>query len=310
VWQACGKDGQERWLCRICDFATYGVQQVDKPLLALEVLPAGAELHTSGGAIVNESGPWKHGGPCTSEGPGVNASRVLQGVVLNIAEGAIGGASGALQGPGMRAHEPVLCTFGGAIANASSALQGSVLHMHGPVTHTSGAAALNASGASQGSMLRTHEAVLLVKPLAKSTAAVQRAGGVAALLTKAAGVSLGAALVVARDVVALPMAKYEEVRSRLQEARLVAHHISLVPEWVLDSYRGKVPKASDAVVEAALRRMPSSLWKRLMPFQVEGVRFGLRCFSRCLIGDEMGVYLPSRSVPFWLGVSCLLFIAC
>lgn len=35
--------------------------------------------------------------------------------------------------------------------------------------------------------------------------------------------------------------------------------------------------------------MPSSLASVLLPFQREGVRFGLRHDGRCLIADEMGV---------------------
>ena len=45
--------------------------------------------------------------------------------------------------------------------------------------------------------------------------------------------------------------------------------------------------------------MPSSLRKALMPFQVEGIRFGLQRQGRCLIADEVrGLY---STVPHYRG---------
>lgn len=45
---------------------------------------------------------------------------------------------------------------------------------------------------------------------------------------------------------------------------------------------------SDAEVELRYSRMPASLENALLPFQKEGVRFGLRRKGRALIADEMG----------------------
>lgn len=45
---------------------------------------------------------------------------------------------------------------------------------------------------------------------------------------------------------------------------------------------------SSSEVSEALSRMPQTLKTGLMPFQWEGVRFGLQRSTRCLIGDEMG----------------------
>ena len=46
---------------------------------------------------------------------------------------------------------------------------------------------------------------------------------------------------------------------------------------------------SEEEVERQMGSMPPVLRKALLPFQVEGVRFGLRRGGRCLIADEMGV---------------------
>jgi hypothetical protein len=198
VRQSYSTGSSERWVCRLCDFACFGVQQIDKALVALEILPPGVKLHNFEGTSDKNS-------------------------------------------------------------------------------------------TEQRALLCMKEPVLLVKPLAKSVVAVLRAGGIAALLSRVANVKLDGALAISAEAVALPMATYEEVKGRLQMANLAEHHTSFVPDWVMDSYRGRVPQATEAEVESALGRMPSSLRKSLMPFQVEGVRFGLRHFSRCLIGDEMGV---------------------
>ena len=45
----------------------------------------------------------------------------------------------------------------------------------------------------------------------------------------------------------------------------------------------------DAEVELRYHAMPASLERALLPFQREGVRFGLRRRGRALIADEMGV---------------------
>ncbi|KAH9318525.1 hypothetical protein KI387_020294, partial [Taxus chinensis] len=47
--------------------------------------------------------------------------------------------------------------------------------------------------------------------------------------------------------------------------------------------------ASDDEVNRLLASLPKNLKKGLLPFQMEGVKFGLRRGGRCLIADEMGV---------------------
>jgi hypothetical protein len=46
---------------------------------------------------------------------------------------------------------------------------------------------------------------------------------------------------------------------------------------------------TDEQVEDLLSSLPASLYNALLPFQLEGVRFGLRRGGRCLIADEMGL---------------------
>ncbi|KAG8079874.1 hypothetical protein GUJ93_ZPchr0007g4194 [Zizania palustris] len=47
--------------------------------------------------------------------------------------------------------------------------------------------------------------------------------------------------------------------------------------------------ASDKEVDELLTKLPQHLRDALLPFQLEGVRFGLRRRGRCLIADEMGL---------------------
>ncbi|OEL35842.1 hypothetical protein BAE44_0003138 [Dichanthelium oligosanthes] len=47
--------------------------------------------------------------------------------------------------------------------------------------------------------------------------------------------------------------------------------------------------ASDKEVDELLKKLPQQLKDALLPFQLEGVKFGLRRRGRCLIADEMGL---------------------
>ncbi|CAN6205974.1 unnamed protein product [Urochloa humidicola] len=47
--------------------------------------------------------------------------------------------------------------------------------------------------------------------------------------------------------------------------------------------------ASDEEVDGLLKKLPQQVKDALLPFQLEGVRFGLRRRGRCLIADEMGL---------------------
>lgn len=73
-----------------------------------------------------------------------------------------------------------------------------------------------------------------------------------------------------------------------------------IPEWITKSFRRDVPRASATEVAELLSHMPETLKKGLMPFQWEGVRFGLQRHTRCLIGDEMGACAaPVFDVSQW-----------
>lgn len=45
----------------------------------------------------------------------------------------------------------------------------------------------------------------------------------------------------------------------------------------------------DEKVDELISELPKAFLKALLPFQVDGVRFGLRRGGRCLIADEMGL---------------------
>ncbi|XP_062187807.1 uncharacterized protein LOC133891109 isoform X2 [Phragmites australis] len=47
--------------------------------------------------------------------------------------------------------------------------------------------------------------------------------------------------------------------------------------------------ASDNDIDNLLKKLPQQLQDALLPFQLEGVKFGLRRHGRCLIADEMGL---------------------
>lgn len=53
--------------------------------------------------------------------------------------------------------------------------------------------------------------------------------------------------------------------------------------------RGPVQRLSDEEVQERLDCMPVPLAKALLPFQREGVRFGIAHRGRMLLADEMGV---------------------
>lgn len=47
--------------------------------------------------------------------------------------------------------------------------------------------------------------------------------------------------------------------------------------------------AYDKEVDELLKKLPQQVKDALLPFQLEGVRFGLQRRGRCLIADEMGL---------------------
>jgi SNF2 family DNA or RNA helicase len=66
----------------------------------------------------------------------------------------------------------------------------------------------------------------------------------------------------------------------------VALHACLLLLWRRDPEAGLLPLEE---VQARLSCMPVSLAEALLPFQVQGVAYGVARRGRCLIADEMGV---------------------
>mmetsp|Transcript_86283 Transcript_86283/g.243119 ORF Transcript_86283/g.243119 Transcript_86283/m.243119 type:complete len:741 (+) Transcript_86283:59-2281(+) len=77
-----------------------------------------------------------------------------------------------------------------------------------------------------------------------------------------------------------PMGNYEAVLARLD---LLGCNVDPIPSWVRELVdRGRNQKGDRTVDES---RVPSGL----LPYQLEGLRFGVSRQGRCLIGDEMGL---------------------
>eukprot|EP00892_Ulva_mutabilis_P001705 jgi/Ulvmu1/11535/UM078_0024.1 len=144
----------------------------------------------------------------------------------------------------------------------------------------------NLAGADGGSARALR---VFVRPVGRSRRAVQAAGGVLALLQQHCGMDAAAASEAGPEHVAYPAAELPALRAALRAQRLLEMPAGDVPAWVEASYAGQVERAAREEVEAALLRMPATLRHSMMPFQEEGVRFGLERRGRCLIGDEMGV---------------------
>ncbi len=94
-----------------------------------------------------------------------------------------------------------------------------------------------------------------------------------------------------QEVLYFPLSAYEEVLRALERppsvlSLLNAH--SGIPLNTLRAYRGTFAATPDpATVAQQYRAMPSFVEATLLPFQREGVRFGLERGGRVLIADEM-----------------------
>ncbi|KAJ1291737.1 hypothetical protein BS78_02G339000 [Paspalum vaginatum] len=65
-----------------------------------------------------------------------------------------------------------------------------------------------------------------------------------------------------------------------------------IPKETRNTFQNKLPHpnwASDKEIDELLKKLPQQLKDALLPFQLDGVRFGLRRCGRCLIADEMGL---------------------
>eukprot|EP00929_Paragymnodinium_shiwhaense_P017545 TRINITY_DN12693_c0_g4_i1.p1 TRINITY_DN12693_c0_g4~~TRINITY_DN12693_c0_g4_i1.p1 ORF type:complete len:843 (-),score=268.70 TRINITY_DN12693_c0_g4_i1:248-2776(-) len=86
-----------------------------------------------------------------------------------------------------------------------------------------------------------------------------------------------------------PLNKYEETIQRLQKITSVEP----IPSWALQVVRktsfvsksSTTPNSANIGTELQQERLPAGL----LPYQLDGVRFGVSKAGRCLIGDEMGL---------------------
>lgn len=106
--------------------------------------------------------------------------------------------------------------------------------------------------------------------------------GVAAALKRIPGGSWD----IRRRAFVFPISAHDRIIETLQSVqgvRMSVEPLSGVPSTVLQAASSLVDDSS------RYRHIPASLESQLMPFQREGVKFGLRRAGRCLIGDEMGL---------------------
>ena len=130
-----------------------------------------------------------------------------------------------------------------------------------------------------------------VVPAPGAEGAVMRAGGVKAILSAAKIAFDPSAQSVDLMSVSFSLSDYERVEklARLHKKNLLADNdSSLIPPQTLKSYRQNSLAASQSTlveeeVRTRLQRMPQSLWHALLPFQREGVAFGIRRKARALI---------------------------
>ena len=92
---------------------------------------------------------------------------------------------------------------------------------------------------------------------------------------------------------------YELVLHHLKKLRLQIQEVPYVTRAAIEksSYYSsggrwtadRAPHCSDNEIEELLKKLPKILKDALLPFQLEGVRFGLQRGGCCLIADEMGL---------------------
>ena len=285
-----GADGLERWLCHACDFATYGVQQVQQPWLALELLPPPRNRAI---AVCGSAGADAACEGAEADAPSMPAQACTLGSAPSTPVKAV--LSDAAKSPAAAA--PVRCDGGSQSPVSALSALGRTPPRPTCVAPTDTAYRVTGARPEQLQASKACEPMLVVKALSSTTYEVARHGGVAQLLQRRAGVDLSAAVATGPEEVRFPLSQYESLAAQLKAAKLLDLTASCIPEWALASARGAVPRTAPEEVEAAMERMPRELRLSLMPFQVEGVRFGLERGTRCLIGDEMGAPPPRPALP-------------
>eukprot|EP00441_Pelagodinium_beii_P043767 CAMPEP_0197637374 /NCGR_PEP_ID=MMETSP1338-20131121/12620_1 /TAXON_ID=43686 ORGANISM="Pelagodinium beii, Strain RCC1491" /NCGR_SAMPLE_ID=MMETSP1338 /ASSEMBLY_ACC=CAM_ASM_000754 /LENGTH=708 /DNA_ID=CAMNT_0043209793 /DNA_START=30 /DNA_END=2156 /DNA_ORIENTATION=- len=92
------------------------------------------------------------------------------------------------------------------------------------------------------------------------------------------GTIQGASLSLDRHSWVFPLRSYSPVSARLAQMG----NIERIPSWVLQLLEKAHRQTGDELQE---HRLPD----KLMPYQLEGVKFGLSKGGRCLLGDDMGL---------------------
>lgn len=140
-----------------------------------------------------------------------------------------------------------------------------------------------------------------VVPAPGAEAAVARAGGIRTILSSWLRLpTIPPALPQGDGSLAMsyPLSEHEKVERLARDYKknlLADNESSLIPQPTLKSYRQQSLSPSDQSMmddedlNTRISKMPRSLFNALLPFQREGVSFGIRKNARVLIADEMGV---------------------
>ncbi|QDZ20471.1 SNF2-like DNA helicase [Chloropicon primus] len=89
--------------------------------------------------------------------------------------------------------------------------------------------------------------------------------------------------------VSFDLKDYNSVMEKVARSNLKVHAKHLIPKSTLSGLRWAREKKWDSKVESIYGRMPRGLRDKLLPFQKEGVKFGISRGCRCLVADDMGV---------------------
>ena len=117
--------------------------------------------------------------------------------------------------------------------------------------------------------------------------AVAKEGGIKTIVSRLGLSFLPMPIGDGMQAVSFPLSEYDrfEQRAQFQKKNLLPRS-GMIPQATLKSYR-QVISMGEEQVEARLRKMPESLYDALLPFQREGVTFGIRRNARILIADEV-----------------------
>ncbi|XP_011694031.1 PREDICTED: SWI/SNF-related matrix-associated actin-dependent regulator of chromatin subfamily A-like protein 1 isoform X2 [Wasmannia auropunctata] len=81
---------------------------------------------------------------------------------------------------------------------------------------------------------------------------------------------------------------YDSLLQTLSKSNQYTIHVSRIPEAVLRIFKKNL-KSDNQILDQDLSRIDTTLTDALMPFQQEGVCYGISKHGRCLIADDMGL---------------------